>query len=222
LSDALLQAFGKTPLDADTFLSGDKFTKVSLTVDYLIVVRRNHRPVAFGAGNFITPFLFYFNSLMVLPKYQRVGLGFYISALLWKYAILESRRQGYLEPDIVCRTHNRNVASGFLGYLREGQISTERNLSLYSQMIFEKTAKFLKCEIEPTTGISRSVYPAGLPQGTKMENERILNAFSQLSERDACYVTGKLNEDYVNGVLASSVKQVMSEIFGGVQMALAW
>jgi GNAT superfamily N-acetyltransferase len=209
LGDVLLQAFGKTRTDAHIFLAGEKFTKVAINVDYLVVVRRNGKPVAYGAGNYIAPYIFYFNSLMVLPRYQRVGVGFYISGLLWKYAIQEARERRYIEPDIVCRTHNRNIASAVIKLMRTCQISTEKDANKYSRMIFQKTADFLHCEIDPATGISKNVYPAGLPEGTKTADDRVNLAFSQVGPQDGIYIAGKLDQDYINGILAASVREVM-------------
>lgn len=200
LGDVLLAAFGKTRDDAETFLSGEKFTKVAVHVDYLVVIRREGKPVAFGAANYITPFLLYFNSLMVMPKYHRVGLGFYIAALLWKYAIPESQQFGYLEPDIICRTHNRAIATALIRVLRDGHFSSEQSASAYAKMLFKKTDEHLHCATDEC-GIARNVYPAGLPEGNKTTDLRVLNAFAEVGPKDGLYLTGKLDQGYINGIL---------------------
>ncbi len=201
LGDVLLKAFEQDESDADKFLSGDKLTKVAVWVDWLVVVRKKGNPVAFGAGSFVTPYLFYLNAAMVMPEYQPSGVGLVANALLWKIAVENAERQGYKEPDIVVRTHNRNVASVFLHSLRDVKLSTEPIRDLYTRMILERTAEYLNCKIDRLTGVSYDVYPEGLPAGTKTKNQRINDAFEWVGPRDACYISGRLNMSYLSKIL---------------------
>lgn len=221
LGGILLEAFGRTWKDAETFLGGDHFTKVAISVDYLVVIRKDGRPVAYGAGSFLSPTLFYLNSLMVRPKYQRVGLGFFASALLWRYADEHASNRGQVEPTAVCRTHNRNVASGFLRLLRESDISTELDRTSAVRTIFKRTASLLGCGYDEATGISRNVYPDELPAGTKTVESRINRAFDELGPKDGLYIAGKLNQGFLSDLLREHVTELVTEPEREWQLAVA-
>lgn len=219
LGGILLEAFNKTDKDTETFLGGSHFTKVAISVDYLVVIRKDGHPAAYGAGSFLTRTIFYFNSLMVRPKYQRVGLGFFASALLWQAARTYVNNHGLAEPDIVCRTHNRNVATGFLRLLRESDISNESGLSEHARGIFRETTKLLECPFDSETGISRNAYPDALPEGTKTSNERVNRAFNNLGSFDGLFITGKLNHGFVNDLLSENVRAIALESVEELKLA---
>ncbi len=205
LGPVLLAAFGKEDIDSDKFLSGNRFTRVAVWVDWLVVVRKNRRPVAFSSASMIPPFLMYLNAAMVLPEFQVTGVGLVASALLWKTAVEETRKKVMLEPDIVCRTHNRNVASVLLHLLKDAKLSTEA-LDLNSKRTFAKVAKYLGCGYDEASGVSRNVYPDELPNGSKTNNVRINEAFEKIGPQDACYVIGRLDELYTEKLLARHVQ----------------
>ncbi|MEW6515736.1 MAG: GNAT family N-acetyltransferase [candidate division FCPU426 bacterium] len=207
LGNILIRSFGYNADQNGMFLDGNRFNRVAIDVDWLVVVRKKSQPIAFGAGTFITPFLFYVNSAMVLPEYQPLGIGSIAIALLLKIAREYALDINKYEPDIVCRTHNRSAASALLPALVDSKISSEIDKTTYSQMIFERTANHLKCSYDKTTGISKDVYPCELPTNEKVSNKRIIEAFRHLESRDACYVTGKLNVRFINRLLSKTVNE---------------
>jgi len=206
LSFVALEAFGKTQTEAETYVPQDVLAKNAIWVDWLIVVRKKGHPVAFGSATYITPFLLYLSSAMVLPAEQPTGVGVVANSLLWKLAVQEAKDNGLSEPDIICRTHNRNVASVLAQILRNSKISTENSRDTEAQLIFMKTANHLHCNYNPETGISQNVYPEGLPAGTKTKDARINQAFQHLGPQDACYVTGMLRMDFVNKLVGKYVR----------------
>lgn len=193
LGHVLMGAFEKKEEDAQQFLSGSKLEKVAVLVDWLIVVRDKGFPVAFGSGSFISPSVFYLNGAMVLPQYQSTGVGLLSNALMWKRAVEERQKQGDGIPYFICRTHNKNVASVLTGFLDESTISTEEGINPKVQMICKKTADFLACHYDETTGVCNNVYPSELPKGSKKNNSRIEKAFHSVGTLDACFIVGKLN-----------------------------
>jgi hypothetical protein len=204
LGGILLNAFGKTFKDQELYLSGDRFTKVSIETSCLVVARKNGRPIAFSAGTFISNDLFYLNSAMMLREYQTSCVGACTTAVLGKWAI--EQHQGFRHQDdlkVVLRTHNRNAASTMIKVFENGsKISTEPNLDPATRELFWKTAEHLKCPIDKETGICRDVYPGELPEGKKHSDIRIQRAFEKMGPRDGCFVVGSFRKDYLQRLLS--------------------
>ncbi len=211
LSYVAIMAFRKEMDEIDTYVPQNVISKNAIWVDWLVIVRKNKIPVAFGSATYLTPFLLYLSSAMVLPVEQPTGVGVLANALLWKLAVEEAVANGVGAPEIVCRTHNKNVASVMLHVLREVKISTENTTDLEEQKIFIKTANHLNCNYNFNTGISYNVYPEGLPFGTKISNERISEAFKDIGPSDACYISGKLNSNFIEKLLSKKVSADIPE-----------
>lgn len=206
LSAVVLRAFNRTTEEIQVYASQEVMDKNAIWVDWLIVVRKNGLPVAFGSASFITPSLLYLNGAMVVPEEQITGIGVIANSLLWKIAVDDAQWRGISSVDIVCRTHNRNVASVLLHILEESVLSTECKSEPHAHDLFQKTAAYLKCNYDPNMGISVGVYPEGLPAGTKSKSERINAGFEHVGPRDACYVLGRLDDDYVRCLLKRQVR----------------
>ncbi len=203
-----LRAFNKDISEAETYVPRYVMEKNVLDVDWLIVVRKYNQPVAFGAGTYVTPFIFYLNGAMVHPDYQSTGVGLIANSLLWKIVCDEVKDMGLGEADFVCRTHNRNVASVMLHVFEEGYISTEKECSSDHCRIFNKTANKIGGHYCPQSGIAKNAYPEGLPCGTKITNMRINNAFVGLGEKDGLFVAGKMKYHYLQNILKKNVKEI--------------
>jgi|GEM_PF-2814082 len=196
LWDVLLEACGQDESRSDYYHSIIHIEKIAVFVDYLLVVRKHGRPVAFMAGTFISREWFYFNTAVVIPRFQEVGLGSIMTGLFCHTVIHDAARIG-IDPFFVCRTQNRKVLQALLGSFVNGKISTEAGLPDTHRDIFQTIAARLGCGID-SRGISRNVYPAGMP---KCENEikdpRIQQATAALGPQDACYVAGRINRRLV-------------------------
>ena len=202
LADVALAAFGKPARERDTYVPQHVIAKNALWVDWLVVVRKRNQPVAFGSATFIAPGLLYLSSAMVVPSEQPSGVGVVANSLLWKLAVETAMMQGMPEPEVVCRTHNRNVASVLLHLLKDGRLSSEAAGDVQAQAVFMKTANHLHCEYDPETGVSQNVYPEGLPAGTKTNDARLNAAFRHVGPCAACYVAGHLNLRYITRLVS--------------------
>jgi hypothetical protein len=204
MGDVLLSAFERGDDEAETFLGGNKFTKVGIWVDWLVVIRKKDKIMAFSTASFVAPYHIYLNAAMVRPEEQSTGIGFMASALLWKIAVEDVKERLILEPVVVCRTRNRNVVSVMLKVMNDAVISTEKDLTAEIKATFRKTADYLHCEYDDQIGISKEAYPEGLPFGTKGNNDRIVSALQCLGPRDGCFVAGHLNLSYLNRIVEHS------------------
>jgi len=211
LGAVVLAAFNKPADEAEKYAPESVMVKNIIDVDWLVVVRKNGRPVACGSCSYITSYILYLNSAMVMPEYQSTGIGFISNGLLWRMAIAENHRQGLGEPELVCRTHNRNVASVLLHTFEHGHLSTEPHKNLYVQMVMKKVVNYLQCNYDERTGVSHGVYPEGLPEGTKTMNERVTRGFSGVGPTDACYVVGNLDHEYMERVLGRNLQTSLEE-----------
>jgi hypothetical protein len=220
LKAVVLAAFEKNNEDAETYVPRHTLAKNALWVSWLIVVRKHNSPVAFGSATFITPSLLYLSSAMVLPQEQPTGVGVIANALLWKLAVEEAGTRGIDDVDIICRTHNRSVASVLLHIFENGKLSTE-SLDADSRAIIHRTASYLGCEYDESTGISYDAYPEGLPAGLNSRSQRINEGFKQVGPKDACYVLGRLDLDYTDRLIARQAKRVVEKVKSkAIQMPL--
>jgi hypothetical protein len=208
LRKVTLAAFGKTEDQTDLYASDEVMRKNAIMVDWLIVVRKKDRLVAFSSASFITRSLLCLNAAMVVPEEQPTGVGVIASSLMWELAVDNARRRGVLDPDIVARTHNRNAASVLLHIFKNSKLSTEPGLDNHTNSLIEKTADYLGCVIDKQKGISYNVYPEGLPAGTKSQSQRINAGFENVSSCDACYVSGRLDIAYTQKLIQRKVKKV--------------
>lgn len=199
LRDVVLAAFEKPFSEHEKYAPQHTMSKNVIWVDWLAVARRNNRPVAFSAATFIQPDLLYLNSAMVIPEEKATQIGAMINPLLWKNIFDFQQSHGLTEFQLVCRTHNRDVVSGLLHAFLNGRISTETNLDSRTIATFSHVAKYLECTLD-SYGVSRDVYPEGLPSGHVTNRKRVTEAFRNVGERDACYLLGYLNYKYVEQV----------------------
>jgi len=179
--------------------------KVALNVDYLVLASRQDQLVAFTSGSYIDRELFYINAAMVLPEFQATGIGGFLTCMLAFNPVIANLQAGIEETHMVCRTQNRQAASLFLHACEGAAISTEP-LSDRVRSLLMKTTAFLHCDLEAATGITRNIYPEGLPKGCEIHNDRINRAFAGLGPTDACYIIGRLKLPLVTHLLKGKLE----------------
>lgn len=200
-----MKAFEKSLKTAHIYAPKKVVEKNVLNVDWLIVVRKQNRPVGYSSASYLSPFLVCLNSAIVDANFQAAGVGFVCGALLLKLINEKATDLGLLPLDYVCRTHNRNVASIMQQVLKGSVFSTEKNLSNEFKDNFTKMTKYLDCHYDEINGISKNVYPIGLPTGTKVSNPRINDVFKNVGDRDAVYITGQLNASRIEKLLQRNI-----------------
>lgn len=200
--NVFMRSCGQDDLQTKYYSSIIDLEKIAIQVNYLNLIHSADAIIGFAAGTYIDKNLFYLNSAMMLPNYQKFGLGSVMSALLCD-VVVNDFINTYNGPYFVCRTSNQNAASSLLAALKDGMISTEKNTDHFMHNIFVKTAAFLHCNMDDY-GIVRNVYPDGLPKGDKVHNSRVQTAFRNLKSTDACFIAGKLDKLFVKRLLKRS------------------
>ena len=194
LRKVTLAAFGKTEDEAEIYASDEVMRKNAVLVDWLTVVRKGTRIVAYTSASYIERNILYLNSSIVDPEFQcHSGLGILPHMYVWQ-EILESRLSFKTHNlTIVGRTCNKAAVSVMEHVWERVMISGEDNVSSEYQQIFKETAKVLSSSYEEATGIAKDVYPVGLPNGSGMHNEKLNKLFNKLKLCDAFYIAGKVN-----------------------------
>jgi hypothetical protein len=206
LWDVVLQACGQDENQNDYYRSMIHIEKIAWMVDYLILVHKAGKILGFATGTYIDYNVVYLNTAVMLPDYQQIGLGSIMAALLLKVIVDEAQGKRKSTPQFVCRTSNQNAASSLLAALINGQISSEVDYDPGLRRVFKKTAAYLHCGLDEY-GISRDVYPKGMPKGGQVSNPRVREAFRGMNASDACYITGQLNKKFIDCLLKRSMTE---------------
>jgi len=189
-----LRAFGKTEKQAEIYAPDQIIRKNAIFVDWLTVVRKDTKVVAYTAASFIDDDILYLHASMVLPEFQsHGGLGIVPHMYVWK-KLLESKLVNRQEKfRVVGRTRNQGVVSMMSHVLEKVMISGDNSLSLEYRQIFTKTAEVLKSPYDEENGIAKNVYPKGLPNGSGKTNGEYDKLFFGLDECDAFFIAGRVD-----------------------------
>lgn len=209
-----LASFGKDVSQKDLYASEKVIKKNAIFVDWLTVVREDSKIVAYAASSYldVKKAILYFNATIVDEKYQlKGGLGS-INHMYIIAKILESR--GDLESNslsLLTRTRNKNVARLMDSVLKNMKISGQDDLGLDDKEFFNSVAKSIDGIFDCATGITRNIYPAGLPFGSE-KADNINEIFCKLGECDAYLISGKINYDKISKFIKREIKSVKDEI----------
>ena len=210
LRKVTLAAFGKTEAQAEVYASDEVMRKNAILVDWLTVVRKGTRIVAYTTGSIIERDVFYTNATMVIPEYQRnSGLGIVPNIYIWNKLL--GKRMHLVSGDIklVCRTQNKSIVSLLTHIWEEMIISGENNISDENKQMFKKIAESTNSSYEENNGISRNVYPGNLPKGKDNgHTNRFKEMFEKLGVRDAFYVAGKANARKFKKVIKMQISAI--------------
>lgn len=218
LQEVTMSAMGKTTDEVDIFAPTKVITKNAIYVDWLTVVRKEGRVVAFAASSFIDRDLLYIQSTMVRQEYQtHNGLGSIPNLYLWERIVERRRMAGGPEIYFVARTHNKNIASLLLHVLDNDILSTEiKENNHQCRDIMKRTIKYLECNYDENSGISKNVYPEGIPAGNKTSSNRINDCFRNIGPKDACYIIGTLNLSITKRFVRAGMKKENAEIIATI------
>jgi hypothetical protein len=218
LWNVLMKSCDKNEQDEANYREKINIEKVGINVDALILVSLNNQLVAFTSGSFIGESIFYINAAMVLAEYQAYSLGGIITCMMALNSVIHNAQLGIKETSLICRTQNQNAARLFIHACHNAKVSTEK-LNRKERKVLEKTTGFLHCHIDFKTGITRDVYPEGLPKGGDAHDQRVTDAFRSLNATDACYVMGFLKIEMVarllKGILSASPKAIFPVLSTG-------
>lgn len=209
LGQVLLGAFQKDETSGKELVTEEKIFELALNTDALLVGRKNGIPLSFHSGALIEPWLYYSKATFVDPSEQNAGLGL-ISIFLAAHRQVISKLGTGNVPWVVTRTRNYMVARMVENGCEYYNMSTERNLDDFSQNVFRMTAKYLRNDLDPDTGIVKNVYLPGIPQGPKPKDERIKQAMEILGPCDGCYIAGKMNSKRVGMVINKYVSEMVN------------
>ncbi|MCK5243552.1 hypothetical protein KAR34_13975 [bacterium] len=194
LQKVTLKAFVKPESQMDIFAPEDVVRKNAIFADWLTVIRKGTKIIAFGSQTHIGQNVLCLNSAMVDPEYQSKGaFGILMQMYIWQKILGQKFVGRENELRIVMRTRNKDVASIMTHVLSNVKISGDPETTEDQVRFYEIVANALQSPYEQQTGILRNVYPEGLPNGTNGRNEKINTLFPKLGAKDAYFVAGEVN-----------------------------
>lgn len=203
-----LKAFGKSMEESATYTPDAVMHKNVMFVDWLIVVRKEGKVIAYTTGSYIDQNVFYTNATMVLPEYQKSnGLGIIPNMFLWKKISDSKHNSNGIK--LVCRTRNKNVVSLLSHIWVDMKISADDNISMEDKKSFKYIAEHIDVKYNYHKGITEDVYPGKLPCGDENHHvKEYKEVFEKLSERDGFYVCGQVNLKKINSILRKKIEPI--------------
>ncbi len=202
LRKVTLAAFCKTEDQAEIYASDEVMRKNAVFADFLTVIRKDKRIVAYSSCGFIESDLIYAHASMVVPEFQSCsGLGILPNIYLWNKLFKRNLRP----LRVVVRTRNKDVASLVRHVWDDLTISGEEDRSEEFKYVFRRTSEVINSPYDEETGIIKNVYPNGLTTGSVKHSNKLNELFLKLDLHDAFFVAGRVNYSKITKIIKREI-----------------